>query len=399
VKEQNEALQQQLRKQQEMIEDLNRRVAALAGSVPPNTAETPSVNPASGSSLSKVRLSGEGAAGFFHSGGRGQFPNAEFRVDEAKVFVEAPIWGDVYFFGELNLFTRETLYNSDLFAGEVYLDVENISRLWDQESQVNLRLGRFDIPIGEEYISRDAIDNPLISHSIMDLWGVDEGIALYGTFNKKLHYIAAVQNGGGSVVHDFHRDKSIAVRIGYDPARSVHLSVSAMRTGALDANKDRSSELWLGSGVVRSLGSGATTTIEADVLQGDVQVKLAGAKVKAAGGVLRYDDNDPGVNNRRQVYYYSVEAEQPIYRGAYAAARWSQVFAERGFPIVGNGDPGYYFNGPLTENLWLLSLGLGYRWNSHLHFKAEYSLARGRLLNGPVRDSEDLIAALMAFAF
>jgi len=398
VQHQNEALQQQLRQQQEMIDELNRKVAALAGS----SAEpsSPPTESKTGFTLGKVRLSGEGAAGYFHSQNDGQFPNNEFRVDEAKLFVEAPIWGEVYFFGELNLFTRENLYDYTMYAGEVFLDVENISRLWHQDGQLNLRLGRFDIPVGEEYLRRDAIDNELISHSLMDLWGVDEGIALYGSFQKKLHYIAAIQNGGGNVARDFNSDKAIAVRIGYDPVKPLHLSVSAMRTGALDAVDDGSSELWLGSGLVRPLGTEATTTtFDANLLQGDVALKLAGSTLRAAGGVLRYDDNEPGVNNRREVYYYSLEAIQKIYRGAYAAARWSQVFAADGFPIVGNGDGETYYRGPLTEDLWLLSLCLGYRWSDHLLFKAEYSFSHGHLVNGVERDAEDLIAAMVAFSF
>jgi hypothetical protein len=396
VKQQNEALQQQLRRQQEMIDELNRKVTVLTG---PST-ETPAVPASSpkGFSLGKVRLSGEGAAGFFHSQSRGQFPNSEFRVDEAKLFVEAPLWDEAYFFGELNLFSRETLYTSDMYVGELFVDFENISRLWKQDRQLNLRLGRFDIPVGEEYLKRDAIDNPLVSHSIMDLWGVDEGLALYGSF-WKLQYIAALQNGGPSAVHDFNSDKSIAFRLGYDPVKPLHVSVSAMRTGRLDVGEDRASELWIGSGVVRPLGSAATTTFEADVLQGDIVLKLPTTTLTAAGGVLRYDDNDPAANNRREVYYYSFEAVQRIYRGAYAAARWSQAFAEDGFPLVANGDSGTYFNGTLTEDLWLLSLGLGYRWSNHLLIKAEYSFTRGHLVDGTVRDEEDLLSALVAFAF
>ena len=399
VKQQNDALQQQLLRQQEMIDELNRKVATLTSS-PTDAAPATSSAPTKGFSLGKVRLSGEGGAGFFHSQSEGQFPNSEFRIDEAKLFVEAPIWGEVYFFGELNLFSREALNDYVMYAGEVFLDVENISRLWNQEGQFNLRLGRFDIPIGEEYLRRDAIDNPLVSHSIMDLWGVDEGVAFYGSFKGKLHYIAAVQNGGSNGTRDFDGDKSVAVRIGYDPIKPLHLSVSAMRTGELDAADDRTSELWLGSGLIRSLGSAATTSFEADVLQGDVELKLATSTVRASGGVLRYDDNDPGVNNRREVYYYAVEAIQRIYRGAYAAARWSQVFANDGFLIVGNGDRDtFYRSGTLTEDLWLLSLGLGYRWSDQLVLKAEYSFSHGHLANGGERDDENLVAALVAFAF
>jgi hypothetical protein len=53
----------------------------------------------------------------------------------------------------------------------------------------------------------------------------------------------------------------------------------------------------------------------------------------------------------------------------------------------------------LTRRLWLLSLGVGYRWNDRLLLKAEYSFARGRELGGTARDHEDTFAAQAAFAF
>jgi hypothetical protein len=110
-------------------------------------------------------------------------PNDEFKVDEARLFVEAPIVENVYFFGEVNLATRE---QPDIQArlGELYLDIENISQLWHNDHLLNARVGRLYTPYGEEYLTRYAIDNPFISHSLSDLWGVDEGIELYGRAGK-----------------------------------------------------------------------------------------------------------------------------------------------------------------------------------------------------------------------
>src|SRR6185503_10565035 len=112
----------------------------------------------------------------------------------------AEIWNHVYFFSELNIVTRED-DDFRLQAGEVYVDFENLSRWWNRDGQLNLRAGRFDIPFGEEYLTRDAIDNPLISHSITDLWGVDEGLELYGEI-AGVQYVAALQNGGHPALRD-----------------------------------------------------------------------------------------------------------------------------------------------------------------------------------------------------
>ena len=398
LQQQNEALQQQMLRQQEMIESLSRKVAQLesAGGGDQRAAEL-ARNPG-GFSTGKIHLSGEGQVGFFNGGSHGQFPNSEFRIDEAKLFVEAQVWNDVYFFSEINLYLREE-GETDLRPGELYLDAENLSQLWGADRQLNLRVGRLDIPFGEEYQTHDAIDNPLVSHSLMNLWGVDEGVELYGALDR-FQYVLAVQNGGHSGLRDFNRDKAVIARVGMDPVKWLHLSVSGMRTGALDVKQDQLSELWLGSGFVRPLGSAKTTVFQANLLEGDVQLKLPRTTVKLAGGMLQYDDDDPAANNRREVYYYYAEGMQKLYRGFYAAMRWSQIFARRGFPIAGNGNVGTYAYSPvLTRDLWLLSLGLGYRWSEQLVFKVEYSLEQGHTTTGTRRTAEDLLAVTAALAF
>src|SRR5256885_12856549 len=222
LKRQNEALHQQLLNQQTIIEKLSQKVAEVqtnvahqfdqrASEIEPLPLPSRGLLPLQ---LGKVHLSGEGGAAFFHSGSHGPFPNSEFRVDEAKLFVEAPLWKDVYFFSEVNITTRESM-DEFMQIGELYVDFENISRFWNRDGWLNLRVGRLDIPFGEEYLTRDAIDNPLISHSLADIWGVDEGLEIYGSI-AKVQYALAVQNGGHPALRDHNPDKSIALRIGYD---------------------------------------------------------------------------------------------------------------------------------------------------------------------------------------
>ncbi|MFO1488758.1 MAG: hypothetical protein U1F65_09795 [Verrucomicrobiota bacterium] len=390
----NAAMRSQMQKQQELIEQLSRQVARISDR--DASAETRS-EPSAAFAPGKVRISGEGAAGFFSSGSEGMFPNSEFRVDEAKLFLEAPVWGEVYSFFELNLAAHEAA-NLSVNLGEAYLDFENVSKLWGREEQVNLRLGRLDVPFGEEYLFRDADKNPLISHSLVDFWDVDEGIELYGSFGK-WRYVAAVMNGGVSGVRDFTSDKAVVARLSCDPAPWLHLSVSGMRTGDLNATRDGLSAVWFGGGWFRSLGSTNTTHFYANLVEGDVELHWRKCRLKGFGGYVGYDDNDPLRQNHRDVYYYSVEGTYDFNRRVYGAARFSQIFANHGFPVVGNGTVGKYLFGPLTENIWRLSLGLGYRWNSNLSLKAEYTLEQGRQVNGAKRNHADLFAAEAAFAF
>src|SRR5262249_14716063 len=151
-----------------------------------------------------------------------------------------------------------------------------------------------------------------ISHSLADFWGVDEGVELYGVLGK-FSYVLAVQNGGDPTVRDFTGDKSVAGRISFDPTRWLHLSVSGMRTGELDAENDFISALWFGGGWFLSIGNPATTTrFHANLVQGDVRLKWKRGYLAAYGGYVCYDDNDTANDNRRGIYHYAIEVQQRL---------------------------------------------------------------------------------------
>lgn len=412
LQQQNAALQAQVTKQQELIDSLNRRVAEIQQANAKHDHRLDELksdmvraenenNRGAGFSLGKVRITGEGGVGFFDTGSQGMFPNNEFRVDEAKLFVEAPISENAFFFSELNLATRESS-DLDLRLGELYVDFADVSQLWGRDRMLNIRAGRLDVPFGEEYLSRDAIDNPLISHSLADLWGVDEGVELYGSIGK-FSYVVAVQNGGVPLTRDFDSDKSVAGRLSFDPTPWLHLSVSGMRTGNLDAQDDYLSELWFGNGWFRSIGSPETTRFHANLVEGDLELRFKRGHLKAFGGYASYDDNDPNGNNQRDIYYYSVEGAFDLTRKFYAAVRFGQILADEGYPISGHGMmDAYFFNyspTALTRNIWRLSIGLGYRLNRHLVVKAEYAFEHGKTVGEGDRDHEDLLAAEAAFQF
>jgi uncharacterized coiled-coil protein SlyX len=409
LQEQNRALQEQLHQQQAVIDSLskkvdeiqhagaeqNRQLVSLESEMKDADA---SAKPSGFNGSGKLSLGAEGGVGFFTSGSAGQYPNGEFRVDEMRLFLDASVVETVYFYGELNLATREST-DVEFRLGELYIDFDNVSRFWGWDKVLSVRLGRIYVPFGEEYQNRYAIDNPLISHSLSDLWGVDEGIGLYGRVGK-FSYAAAVQNGGIPDTADYDKDKSIAGRVAYDPNRWLHLSASAMRTGNLDATGDFLSAMWFGDGFFRSLGGPGTTKFLADLAEGDIEVRLPRGSVKAFGGWFQYDDNDPANNNRRDGYYYSLEAVHDIFEKLYGGVRFSQIFAgSKGMPIVGNGDFGQFFFGPLTKDIWRLSLGLGYKFSRNLVLKTEYSFEQGRLVNGEQRDNENQFAAEVAFRF
>jgi hypothetical protein len=334
---------------------------------------------------------------FFNTDREGFSPDSDFRVDEARLFVEAPIWKEVYFQGELDLATREyTSLSAQL--GELYLDAQDISDLWGRDGQLNIRAGRMYLPFGEEYLSRYAIDDPLISHSVADIWGYGPGIEIYGAL-AKFNYVVAVQNDSGqNGVQDFNGDKAVSGRIGYDLDKHFDFSVSAMRTGNLNVQNDEYSSLWFGNEYLHSLGGSETTLFHVELAEGDVSARWAGGHVTAFGGYGRYGDNDPMASNGRNFFYYSAEAVQNLPEKFFAAVRFSQVLSDKGVPILGLGNYGAYGN-DLASELWRLSLGLGYRFSDQLVVKTEYSFEGGRDLDGESRDHEDFFGTEAAFKF
>jgi len=401
LQQENSVLEQQLDKQNASLESLTKKVQELeaTNSERENAeSENAAAPPSTGYNFGNVNISAEGGVAFFNTEAQGFDPNAQFRVDEGRLFVEAPIWKEVYFQGEADLATREYTEDYSVQAGEVYLDFQDASQLWGQDNQLNIRAGRIYIPFGEEYLMRYAIDDPLISHSVTDIWGYDTGVEAYGALGN-FNYVVAVQNVSGAYgTLDLDGDKSVAGRIGFDPNRHWHFSVSAMRTGNLSVQNDFISAIWFGNGFFQSLGGPETTRFHVNLLEGDATARWASGHVTAFGGYGRYGDNDPAADNGRNIFYYSVEAVQDLPAKFYAAARLSEVICDQGLPVVGLGNPYDYFS-VLNKDLWRLSLGLGYRFSDRLELKMEYSFEDGRDIDGQSRDHEDFFGTEAAFKF
>lgn len=396
LQRQNAILEQKLEQQSQSIQSLNERVQELESTngaqVP---ADTGASAPPSGYNLGNVHIGGEGGVAFFNTGREGFAPDTQFRLDEARLFVEAPIWKEVYFQGELDLATRDE-FDLRVSAGEVYLDWQDISDLWGRDGQLNMRAGNIYIPFGEEYLTRYAIDNPLVSHSLSDLWGYSPGVELYGNLGA-FNYVAAVQNAiYGDGIRGLNGDKSVAGRFGYDLNRHFHFSVSAMRTGNVHANQ--TSAIWFGSGYFQSAGGPATSWFHTDLVQGDVTARWSSGYISAFGGWGHYGDNDPAAHNGRDFFYYAIEGVQNLPKNFYVAARFSQVLCDKGIPVVGFGSRDDYYDA-LAKEIWRLSLGAGYRFSPNLLVKVEYAFEDGRDIDSESRNHENFFGTEAAFRF
>lgn len=410
--QQNQSLQQQLQAQQQTIDALNARLTGLDQATARQeqelqslrnrlgeTAPAASASAAPASAVGEIRISGEAGMGLFNSGSRGEYPNADFRLDEARIFIDASAWKNAFLFTEIDLRTREA-DDDGVYIGELYAGFENISGSWGADDLLSARVGRFYIPFGEEYQKRMVLDDPLVSHSVTDIWGLDQGVEIYGK-DGPFSYVGAIQDGGGNSLHNFEPDKSLIGRIGYDPTGWLHFSASAMRTGRLSAAGDQVSALWFTNGFFHALGPAATTN-EFDATLGELDgaAQWASGSVAAAGGVANFDDSNPAGGDSRHMTYYYVEGTQQLLGQLLAAARFSHVNAPGGYPLVGQGNISTFLFGPLrTTSLSRLSLGLDYRFGPPLVLKVEYSPEWGHTLEGTSRNNEDILSTELGVKF
>jgi hypothetical protein len=409
--DQNRLLQQEVSAQQKTIDALQAKISAVDQATAQQSRDLQSlrekVDGAAGAADAKsaapseiaVRVSGEAGLAFFDSGSDGPYNNGEFRIDDAKIFVEAPIWQNVYFHSELDLLTREAA-DQNVHFGELFAEAESIPGPWGPDFTVNLRVGRMYVPFGEEYQVRGIMENPLISHSVSDIWGMDEGVEAYGRAGV-CSYFVAVQDGGLSTIRNVQADKSVAGRLGYDPAAWLHLSVSAMRTGSLSSKTSELSAMWFGNGFFTNIGPAAATSVfSANLFEADAAAHWAQGSLKVSGGFANYGDDNRLASDARRLTYYSAEVMQNLFDRLYGAARFSGVSVPLGYPLVGQATSAeYLFSGLLTTDLERMSVGLGYQFGPPLVFKAEYSLESGHTVTGESRDRENLFSTELGLKF
>ena len=409
--EQNQRLQEQVKAQQKTIDELNARMEDIRRASERHEHELRTLQeradaapdravPVERDREHEVRVGGEIALSFFNTGSAGPFPKSEFRVDDSKITIEAAVWKDVYFFTEINLLTRESGDDTPLTFGELYVEFEGLGSHWGRPGSLNVRVGSLNTPFGEEYQVRSPMSNPLISHSLSDIWGPDEGVEIYGALGQ-VQYVVAVQNGGISQARDYNADKSVTGRLAWNPVPWLRLSGSAMRTGEISAADDYITSIWFANAFLRALGPlSRTTHFSANLFEGDAIASWKGGSFRAAFGQVHFKDNDPLVDHTRRISYGYLEATQTFTEQFYAAVRFSEIRVPGGYPLAGGAAAGPYFFAPsLAEELRRTSLGFGYRIGPPLVLKLEYAWESGRMLNGAPRDHEDFFGAQVGMKF
>jgi hypothetical protein len=315
---------------------------------------------------------GFAAFDYLHTGNDGNYSEGAFVVKETSLFVDAKVWDEISVFYELQVIRLGKDNQKIGQTGELYAHFRNIY------CNIGMKVGRVDIPFGEEYLQQDSIVNPLISFSAAYPYGFDEGIVLYGN-NYGLGWILAVTDGTDARSVEDNREKAINAKLYGKPTDRVYLSGSFMRNGraAKSAFEFGGSHFQpIGASHVSTLGPSPSPEVDAILYEVDARFFGCGKDYLALSFGQAFQDDNTSTHNR-DILWFSVEGVRYLCEDVYFVARYSEIGTYNSFE-------GYHFDGKITaggnssygydaKRLQRAAVRLGWKPNPRTLIKAEIS--------------------------
>jgi hypothetical protein len=346
----------------------------------------------------RVRLSGSADLGFFGGGSESVQSDDGAKIWDARLFVDAELGEDIAlgttpvvrnlgFTFEWNIVRNGSTTND---VGLAYLDFEGLV----EQSWLNLRVGRFQIPFGEAYklYSKGYAKRSFVSQPIGGPWWWDEGALLHGaTPNGRLGYLASATNGD-SDFNDVGGGIQLTLKLWAQPLDWLYVSASSLWSDELEMVDGA---LWLGETWARSFGSGGppipnvvdgvsvpddpdgladTWAIAADI----ILTPIEGVRIWLAGGRYQIDSKGASFYDR-DLWYWITELEiggelfspalHPLYFGVRVdgLGTWDD---DRGYllDVRYTGDFGYNM-----EKIVAYTAVAGWHFGDYVTLRAEYS--------------------------
>ena len=410
----------------EIIHGLERRVEQLetreedervqAESEPIAREGEPENYQTGGSWADRVRISGSANTGWYGGEAHAVIPQDSFQVWDARFFVDAELGRDVKlgettlvrdigFHFEWDLVRLGKLENR---IGELYTDFQGLGG----EDWVNVQVGRFQIPVGENYLrfAQGYHDNPFIYNTVGGPWWWDEGLRVYGR-EGKVGWVASVSDGQTQFNFDPSTDKQFTLKLFADPTPWLHVSASGLRSGPMGSSSSPAmGALWLGESWARAIGASTTIPTFVDgvsVPDGPNRLKdswLAGgdvilhfpdlARIWLGGGWYGIDSTGASRYDR-DLYYWIAEV---VLEGAAAAPVLAPFYLGLRADGLGTYDSGEGYlldsrqNATLgfnAKSLQAYSMVLGWRMTDGVTLRAEYSFRDVDVVNGVTGTIQD----------
>src|SRR5581483_2401136 len=180
--------------------------SSTKGSTDPNGQQIGSSDPSSSTSndagnlkqwFDRINISGFINAGYVRTGSNGAEPNGHFYAGErlfgATLLIDAKIDEGITARNEL------VFYNQAVTLKAMYVQFKDA---FNSGGLASFKIGRFDLPYGDEYLWQNAPDNPMVLRTAGWPWGVSQGILLYG-HSDALGWVASVTDGLAATDLDF----------------------------------------------------------------------------------------------------------------------------------------------------------------------------------------------------
>lgn len=321
--------------------------------------------------LSKLKMKGRAAVGFFDSGSAGSFPKGSFEAPEAKLqFSFQP--------DSINTLVMRFDLNNARFNSVDYVYLQSkdfLPCLKNTPFSLDGRLGRFKLGFGEETWSNNPVESVLPSNSAGNTGVSDEGLELAGKIKLEsmkltpLGWAVSASNGNSGTGSDTTRAKAWFAKLYHTPIDPLYLSVSFYHSGALGTATPEFSIARL-----TTMPTGSTNwkrrAWEAfaryDFKKGKKPLDPPAYNDSKAFVRLSYgqfaDDGTGGSDRDGQFGF--VEGTYNITPKFYAAARYSQVKLDNNITAS--------LNGVTTNKYERYSLGGGYRWSENTIIKISY---------------------------
>jgi hypothetical protein len=216
----------------------------------------------------RIRLSGSANTGYYYGSDESPFQDVGFQVWDARLFLDADLGRDVRvgeaqvarnmgFSFEWNAVRLGEVQGTDdpTLIGETYVEFQGIAG----SSWANAQVGRFQIPVGENYLrfSKGYRNNPFISNTVGGPWWWDEGVRIYGSSDdSRFGYVASISDGDTPFADDTSRELQFTGKVWTQPWPWLRASASVLRSGQSgNDNEPGSGALWLGETWATPVGS------------------------------------------------------------------------------------------------------------------------------------------------
>src|SRR3989339_656227 len=347
--------------------------------------------------LSKLKIKGRAALGFFDSGKAGSYPAGSFEVPDAKLqfgFQPDDINTLVLRFNVNNATSQSPLLDYFFLQSKDF-----IPALKESPFSLSTRLGRFKLGFGEETWTDNLVEGIVPSNSAARATVVDEGLEFAGKVKldkiglKPLGWSVSVSDGNSGVGSDSTASKAFMGKLYHNPIKPLYVSGSYYNSGELDSS---SSEMSL-AGVTSAIQSGmawrrSVWELDARYDFGKGKKPLEPMVFSDSKAIVRlsYGEFKDDGNRTRSGNLGFVDGIYNLTKKVYAAGRYSFIDM--------NGDVTATLNSVTANRYDRFSLGGGYHWSDNVILKLSYDWNKN---SGPsVNDADDnLLSALVATQF